>query len=201
MIGCRRAAFEGSKSNSSVWTRLAASGRLFLFFGFALAGWAGGIPNPKVPRATKVLLVQTPPQLERENVFPKGRFTRELGDASGVSSSVYICSIVTFLKHLWQPCQKNLKFGMEVAYLEKRCESKFLCSGSKPGGATRGRRSQLFIHFLFQKLRFLDPPREKLSFCTPASFWGQKAVVSISERGSDPGGLISDVLKWLFDAS
>ena len=133
MIGCRRAAFEGSKSNSSVWTRLAASGRLFLFFGFALAGWAGGIPNPKVPRATQVLLVQTPLQLERENVFPKGRFTRELGDASGVSSSVYIFSVVTFLKHFWQPCQKNLKFGMEVAYLEKRCESKFLCSGSKPG--------------------------------------------------------------------
>ena len=44
MIGCRRAAFEGSKSNSNIWTRLAASSRLSLSF-FALAGWAGGIPN------------------------------------------------------------------------------------------------------------------------------------------------------------
>ena len=44
MIGCRRAAFKGSKSNSNIWTRLAASSRLSLSF-FALAGWAGGIPN------------------------------------------------------------------------------------------------------------------------------------------------------------
>ena len=44
MIGCRRATFEGSKSNSNIWTRLAASSRLSLSF-FALAGWAGGIPN------------------------------------------------------------------------------------------------------------------------------------------------------------
>ena len=44
MIGCRRAVFEGSKSNSNIWTRLAASSRLSLSF-FALAGWAGGILN------------------------------------------------------------------------------------------------------------------------------------------------------------
>ena len=44
MIGCRRAAFKGSKSNSNIWTRLASSSRLSLSF-FALAGWAGGIPN------------------------------------------------------------------------------------------------------------------------------------------------------------
>ena len=44
MIGCRRAVFEGSKSNSHIWTRLAASSRLSLSF-FALAGWAGGILN------------------------------------------------------------------------------------------------------------------------------------------------------------
>ena len=44
MIGCRRAVFEGSKSNSNISTRLAASSRLSLSF-FALAGWAGGIPK------------------------------------------------------------------------------------------------------------------------------------------------------------
>ena len=44
MIGCRRAVFEGSKSNSNISTRLAASSRLSLSF-FALAGWPFGIPN------------------------------------------------------------------------------------------------------------------------------------------------------------
>ena len=90
MIERRRATFEGSEGNSSVWTRLAASSQ-FSFSLFSLAGWVGGIPNRKVPRATKLSLLRTPPQLQRRNVFPKTTFhwrtlARLLGDLLGVYS-------------------------------------------------------------------------------------------------------------------
>ena len=157
MIGCRRAAFEGSKSNSSVWTRLAASGRLFLFFGFALAGWAGGIPNPKVPRATKVLLVQTPPQLERENVFPKGRFTRELGDASGVSSSVYIffyCNFSeTFLATLSEKSQ--IWHGSSISW--ETLWVKIFVFRVKTGGSYKGSKIATFHTFPLPKITVFGP--------------------------------------------
>ena len=47
MIGCRRAAFESSKSYERVDGWLPQASYPFLFF--SLAGWAGGIPNPIVP--------------------------------------------------------------------------------------------------------------------------------------------------------
>lgn len=66
-----------------------------------------------------------------------------------------------------------LKFGMPIDILERDLLLKLQGLLRNPGGATRGQRMLFFIHFFMSKRRFLKAARQKLRFCTPASFWAE----------------------------